>query len=124
MPGARSCSTSRSGRRVAEAEEPDGPETRRHRRGLKFRTREDYAVELFKEAQAGLGDVARVDRILLELGRFYNPAVNGPIVDLATRRRIVELLEGGQTEAARHLLDARLAAYAQIEGGEEDPGGA
>jgi hypothetical protein len=108
---------------VAEAEEPDSPETQRHRRSLTFRKRDDYAVELFKEAQARLGDVARVDRILLELGRFYNPAVNGPIVDLATRRRVIELLEGGRTEEARGLLDDRLAAYARIERGEEDRAG-
>ena len=107
---------------MAEAEEPDSPETRRHRRGLKFRKREDHAVELFHEAQGNLGDVARVDRILLELGRFYNPLADGPIVDLVTRRRIVELLEGGRTEEARGLLDDRLAAYARIEGGEEDQG--
>ncbi|OGK82944.1 MAG: formate dehydrogenase-N subunit alpha, partial [Candidatus Rokubacteria bacterium GWA2_70_23] len=45
-------------------------------RGLKFRARDDHAVELFREAQANLGDVARVDRILFELGRFYNPHVD------------------------------------------------
>src|SRR5438093_7892810 len=48
----------------------------RQRRGLKFRRRDDYAVELFREAQANLGDLRRVDRILLELGRFYNPYIN------------------------------------------------
>ena len=64
------------------AEEAEG----RHRRGLKFRKREDYAVELFREAEAHLSDIARVDRILLELGRFYNPLLNGPIVDLGTRQ--------------------------------------
>lgn len=99
-------------------DEPPGEEAEaRHRRGLKFRKRDDYAVELFREAQAQLADIARVDRILLELGRFYNPFVDGPIVDLGTRRRIIELLEGGQPEEARRLLDERLALYARI--GEE-----
>ena len=86
----------------------DSSETQRHRRGLRFRKRDDYAVELFKEAQANLQDVARVDRILLELGRFYNPLLDGPIVDLATRRRIVELLQSSRAEEARRLLDERL----------------
>ena len=103
---------------MAEAEEPDSPETRRHRRGLKFRKREDHAVELFHEAQGNLGDVARVDRILLELGRFYNPMIDAPIVDLATRRRIVELLESRQTDEAHRLLEERLTLYARIEGEE------
>jgi hypothetical protein len=96
------------------AEEAEG----RHRRGLKFRKREDYAVELFREAEAHLSDIARVDRILLELGRFYNPLLDGPIVDLGTRRRIIELLEARQLDEARRLLDERLALYARI-GGEK-----
>ena len=95
----------------------DSSETQRHRRGLRFRKRDDYAVELFKEAQANLQDVARVDRILLELGRFYNPLLDGPIVDLATRRRIVELLQSSRAEEARRLLDERLASYARVEEG-------
>ena len=101
------------------ADEPpreDGEE--RHRRGLKFRKREDHAIELFREAEAHLADIARVNRILLELGRFYNPVIDAPIVDLATRRRIVELLESRQTDAAQRLLEERLALYARIEGEE------
>lgn len=100
---------------MADEEPEQGPEERRHRRGLKFRKREDYAVELFREAQAHLDDVARVDRILLELGRFYNPFVNGPIVDLATRRRIVDLLQTSRGEEARRLLDERLSLYASLD---------
>ena len=94
---------------------PQSPgEEARHRRGLKFRARDDHAVELFREAQANLGDVARVDRILFELGRFYNPSVDGPIVDLATRKRIVDLLNEGDAPGARRLLDERMALYARI----------
>ena len=90
----------------------------RHRRGLKFRKREDHAIELFREAQAHLSDIARVNSILLELGRFYNPMIDAPIVDLATRRRIVELLESRQMDEAQRLLEERLALYARIEGEE------
>jgi len=96
---------------VADEPRDDAAETERHRRGLRFRKRDDYAVELFREAQAHLGD-----RILLELGKFYNPLVHGPIVDLATRRRIVELLQASRTDEARGLLDERLALYARMEG--------
>jgi len=100
---------------VADEARDDAAETERHRRGLRFRKRDDYAVELFKEAQTHLDDVDRVDRILLELGKFYNPLVHGPIVDLATRRRIVELLKTGEIDEARRLLDERLARYARME---------
>jgi hypothetical protein len=94
-------------------------EERRHRRGLKFRKREDYAIELFRQAQASLGDVALVDRLLLQLGRFYNPYANAPIVDLETRKRIVALLERGDEDGARRLLDERLALYARMDDAEE-----
>ena len=99
--------------------QPPPEEERRHRRGLKFRKREDYAIELFRQAQASLGDVAHVDRLLLQLGRFYNPYVNAPIVDLETRKRIVAMLQQGDVEGARRLLDERLALYARIEDAEE-----
>lgn len=99
--------------------EPEGAEDGRHRRGLKFRRRDDYAVELFREAEANLGDLRRVDRILLELGRFYNPYINAPIVDLATRRRIIELLERAEVAEARQLLQERLILYSQAPGTED-----
>jgi hypothetical protein len=89
----------------------DAEEQARHRRGLKFRRREDHAVELFQEARQHLDDLPRVDRILLQLGRFYNPYIDAPIVDLETRRRVLEALERGDRTAAAHLLDARLALY-------------
>ncbi len=100
----------------SERDDPDGG---KHRRGLKFRRRDDYAVELFREALANLGDLRRVDRILLELGRFYNPYINAPIVDLATRRQIVELLERAEVAEARQLLDKRLTLYSQAPGTED-----
>src|SRR3990172_129347 len=85
--------------------------------GLRFRRRDDYAVELFREIQRDLGDLPRVNRALLELGRFYNPMVNGPIVDLPTRRRILELLEAAREDEARQILDQRLALYARLDDG-------
>ena len=103
---------------MADEQQEDSSETRRHRRGLKFRKRDDYAIELFREAQAHLDDIARVDRILLQLGRFYNPFVNEPIVDLATRQNIVRLLEASCGEEARRLLDERLSLYARSDDGE------
>jgi hypothetical protein len=100
------------------ADSPTGADAGGERR-LRFRRREDYAVELFREAQAHLDDPARVDRILLVLGRFYNPYLNAPIVDLATRRRVVEALERGRVEEARALLEERLTLYSRPPGVEE-----
>jgi hypothetical protein len=44
-----------------------------------------------------------------------SPPTNAPIVDLETRKRIVAMLELGDEEGARRLLDERLALYARIE---------
>lgn len=101
------------------ADEPIDPaQEQAHRRGLKFRRRDDYAVELFKEALAHLDDRERVDRILLNLGRFYNPYIDQSIVDSATRRRVLEALEAGDTDRARDLLDERLKLYARSDDAE------
>jgi hypothetical protein len=103
---------------VADPEAPS-PEDAGHRRRLKFRQRDDYAVELFNEARAHLDDIARVDRILIMLGRFYNPYVNAPIVDVDARRRIMEALERGDLDEARDALETRLKLYARIEEADE-----
>ena len=96
------------------ADEPIDPSREQgYRRGLKFRRRDDYAVELFREALEHLDDRDRVSRILQSLGRFYNPYVDQSIVDLATRRQVLEALESGETETARRLLDERLRLYAR-----------
>jgi len=74
--------------------------------------RDDYALDLFREAAAHLDDLARVNELLRELGKLYNPVLNAPIVDLRTRQAIVNLLrEGARTEAAR-ILDERRRLYA------------
>jgi hypothetical protein len=99
----------------------DLDDERRLRRELKFRQRDDHAVELFREALGKLGDVPRVSRILLELGRFYNPYTNEPIVDVATRRRVVELLEAGDPEAAGRIITLRLDRYASSDPASDPP---
>lgn len=98
-------------------ETPDAtPEERAYRRGFRQRNRQDdYALDLFREARAQLGDPERVDRILFELGRYYNPLVDGPIVDVPTRRRIVTLLRQAQPHEAERLLDERYRLYAPLE---------
>jgi hypothetical protein len=93
-------------------DEPEEEEAR-HRRGLKFRRRDDFAVELFNEALRHLDVAAHVGRILAQLGRFYNPYLNAAIVDPATRREVLEALDRGDDAAARRLLEERLTQYAR-----------
>ena len=82
------------------------------RRGLRSRRRDDHALDLFRRIETNLADIRAVDRMLLELGRCYNPLTNGPIVDLATRRGIVESLRAGRPDDAKRLLDECLLRYA------------
>lgn len=91
--------------------EPSKYETTRRR--LRSRRRDDLALDLFRQAETSLADAARVDRILLELGKCYNPVTNAPIVTLETRKRIVGFLRAGQGEDARRLLDEQLDAYSK-----------
>lgn len=64
---------------------PESPGDRAYQRRFTKKTgdkRDDYALDLFREIEAHLADIPRVDRLLLELGRFYNPLTDGPIVPL------------------------------------------
>jgi hypothetical protein len=77
--------------------------------------RDDYALDLFREAMAYLDDLPRVNNLLRELGKLYNPIVNAPIVDLPTRQRIMVLLGEGARAEAERLLDERRRLYAPLE---------
>jgi hypothetical protein len=80
--------------------------------------RDDYALDLFREAQAYLADTRRVNAILRELGKLYNPVTDAPIVSLEARRRIVTLLEAGDTASARAALDECCRLYAPVDSGD------
>ena len=82
---------------------PGDSAARAYRRGFRQKNkRDDYALDLFEEVRAKLGsDDGRVDQVLRELSRLYNPLADGPIVDLATHARIMRLLEGVATRPAR-----------------------
>ena len=83
--------------------------------------REDYALDLFREASAYLHDVRRVNGILRELGKLYNPVIDAPIVDLSTRQQIMALLEGGSRDEASRILDERRRLYAPADDGGNSP---
>jgi hypothetical protein len=109
---------------VAEAGHPGGAgdsvEARAYRRGFRQKSRrDDYALDLFEEARAKLGiDPARVEQLLRELARLYNPLANGPVVSLATRARIMSLLEHGRPAEAEALLEQCCRLYAPLDDAE------
>jgi hypothetical protein len=114
---------------MAEASPPGGGDesaaARAYRRGFRQKSkRDDYALDLFHEARAKLGqDSGRVEQILRELARLYNPLADGPIVDLATRSRIMTLLAEGRLPEAEAMLQARYQLYAPLDDAErQGPG--
>ena len=88
------------------------------KRGLKVRKRDDYGVSLFRNALDRFADRAPLGHALLELTRVYDPLTNGPILDPAARRQILELVDAGQDAAARRVLEDTLATY--VKRGEQD----
>ena len=83
--------------------------------------RDDYALDLFREAAACLDDLPRVNGILRELGKLYNPMIDAPIVDLPTRQRIMTLLGEGARAQAALVLDERQRLYAPREQADDSP---
>jgi hypothetical protein len=87
------------------------PQDRAYRVGFKRSKREDYAVDLFRLALARLGDAGEVNRILVELGRYYNAIADAPLVSLETRQRIMTLLAAGDRAGAGQLIEGCLDRY-------------
>jgi hypothetical protein len=84
------------------------------RRG-KLRKREDDEVRMMREALTSLDDLPRVKRLLLELGRFYNPVTDRPVLGMDVRRAVVTSLEQGNVAAARARLELALAEYLRMD---------
>jgi hypothetical protein len=84
------------------------------RRG-RLRKREDDEVRMMREALASLEDLPRLKRLLLELGRFYNPVTNGPVLGSDVRRAVVDRLEHADVAGARTVLEQQLAAYLKMD---------
>jgi len=90
---------------------PGGDAPGRRDRGFRDRKREDHALVLIEELRVSLSDLARVKRILLELGRFYDPVLDGAIMGVAQQREIVEALERGSPDRAQALIQSRYDLY-------------
>lgn len=63
---------------------------------------------MMREALDSLGDPARVKRLLVELGRFYDPVADGPVVGPDVRRDVIDSLGTGDVAGARRRLEAHL----------------
>ena len=100
---------------AAVPEHHDDPNDRLVFRRGKLRPRENDEIRMMREALAHLDDLPRVKGILLELGRFYNPVTNASVIGSDLRLRVVGLLETGDAQGARTLLEAHLAEYQKMD---------
>ena len=80
-------------------------------KGFKARKREDHALVLIRDLLASLADPAQARRLLLELGRYYDPILGGAIVEVRHQREIMDAIEGGRRGEAEALVQARYALY-------------
>src|SRR5262245_660082 len=106
-------SASRTGPAVSEERESasGGAPEPQSGTGFRARKREDHALALIDELRQSLSDPSRVRRILLELGRFYDPVLGGAIMDISHQKQIMQALEAGRTREAESLIEARYALY-------------
>jgi hypothetical protein len=80
-------------------------------KGFRDRKREDHALELIDKLRVGLDDIPGVRRILLELGRFYDPVLGGAVMEVSHQREIVEALEAGHPDRALAVIQRRYDLY-------------
>ena len=80
-------------------------------KGFKARKREDHALVLIQDLLANLGNPIQARRLLLELGRYYDPILGGAIVEVRHQREIMEAVEAGRLEDAEALVRTRYDLY-------------
>jgi len=86
-------------------------EARGRGKGFKARKREDHALVLIRDLLANLENPSQARRLLLELGRYYDPVLGGAIMEVSHQREIMEALEAGRVGEAEALVQARYALY-------------
>ena len=81
-------------------------------RGFKARKRDDHTLTLIDRLKESLADLVEVRRILRDLGRHYDPVLDGAIMEVGHQRAIVEALESGtQAEAWSWASSATISPY-------------
>lgn len=86
-------------------------EDRGRGKGFKARKREDHALVLIRDLLASLENPSLARRLLLELGRYYDPVLGGAIMEVRHQREIMGALEAGRVGEAEALVQARYALY-------------
>ena len=72
---------------------------------------EVVVVQILDQVKAHLDDALETNRLLRELGKFYDPVTGAAMVDGATRKRLVDLLERGERGEVAAAIDRYIEAY-------------
>lgn len=68
-------------------------------------------VKLLKQAKDQLDDPMELNRLLREVGKFYDPLLGKAMIDGPARQRIVGLVERGDKAEASAAIDRYLEDY-------------
>jgi hypothetical protein len=68
-------------------------------------------VKLLKQAKGKLDDPVEVNRLLRELGKFYDPLTGKAMIDGPSRQRVVALVERGDRAGAAIAIDLYIENY-------------
>jgi DNA-binding GntR family transcriptional regulator len=76
-------------------------------------------VRLLEQIKNHLDNPLEANRLLRELGKFYDPVTGAAVMEGAERKRLVDLLERGEREEVCAAIDRHIEDYlAQLpEGG-------
>ncbi len=72
---------------------------------------EVVVLKIFDQVKAHLDDALEANRLLRELGKFYDPVTGAAMVDGPTRKRLVDLLERGERGEVAAAIDRYIEAY-------------
>lgn len=68
-------------------------------------------VKLLKQAKSELDDPIQVNRLLREVGKFYDPMTGKAMIDGASRAQVIALIERGERAEALAAIDQHIENY-------------
>jgi hypothetical protein len=68
-------------------------------------------IKLLKRAKSELDDPIEVNRLLREVGKFYDPMTGKAMIDGASRAQVIALIERGERAEALAAIDQYIENY-------------
>ena len=68
-------------------------------------------LKVFDQVKAVLEDPSETNRLLRELGKFYDPVTGAAIIDGAARKRLIDMLERGERNEVLAAINRYIEEY-------------